>query len=191
MKKFLCALCALMLMISLLPAQAAGLPTLYRLMAQTADGKQTCVATAVALPDGSALLTADAALRAGDVRVMADDETLEATQPAPSDRTGLAILTLAEPAANGATQGEATGELRYWGALPDGSLVSGSAAAIQRATWNGQEALLLSAREGLCPGAVLLNAQGDVAAMIVAGYGEGVGRYVALPLLSTDRKSVV
>lgn len=189
MKKFLCALCALMLMISLLPAQAAGLPTLYRLMAQTADGKQTCVATAVALPDDSALLTADAALRAGNVRVMADDETLEATQPAPSDRTGLAILTLAEPAADGATQGEATGELRYWGALPDGSLVSGSAAAIQRATWKGQEALLLSAREGLCPGAVLLNAQGDVAAMIVAGYGEGVGRYVALPLLSTAARS--
>lgn len=184
MKKLLCALCALTVMMLSLPAGAAELPTLYRLMTRTENGAQTCVATAVALVDGATLTTADAALRAGNVTVVADGETLEATQPAPSDRTGLATLTLAESAAEEIAPGEATGGMRYLGALADGSLASGEATAIQRATWRGQEALLLSAREGLCPGAVLLNAQGDAAAMIVAGYGEGVGRYVALPLLS-------
>ncbi len=181
-KRLLCALCALVLTLTALPAGAAGVPTLYRLMAQAEDGTRVCVATAVALSDGAALTTAEAALRAGDVTVEADGEELAALRLAPSETVGLAVLTLTQPVTAHAEPGAPTGEMRYWGALADGSLASGAATAMRPASWKGQEALLLTAREGLCPGAVLLDAQNGVTAIIVAGYGEGVGRYVALPL---------
>ena len=188
MKKLLCALCALMWTLAAFPAGAAGVPTLYRLMAQAEDGTQICVATAVALSDGAALTTAEAALRAGDVTIAADGEERTALRLAPSETAGLAVLTLAQPVTADAEPGALTGELRYWGALSDGRLVSGAATAMQPASWKGQYALLLTAQAGLCPGAVLLDAHNGVAAMVVAGYGEGVGRYVALPLAGGEMR---
>ncbi len=187
-KKLLCALCTLVLALAALPAGAAGVPTLYRLMAQAEDGTRVCVATAVALSDGEALTTAEAALRAGEVTVEADGEELAVVRLAPSETVGLAALTLTQPVMAHAEPGALVGEMRYWGALSDGRVVSGAARAMQSASWKGQYALLLTAQEGLCPGAVLLDAHNRVAAMVVAGYGEGVGRYVALPLAGGETR---
>lgn len=163
-----------------LPAAAADV--LYRIVLRTEEGDQT-LGSGVLFMRENVLLTAAGCVREGQLyAVGADGEHQVVACELVSD-SGAALLELATSAA-AETPTLSSGSLgtnpQVLGADASGGFLAQPLTRLGRTMYCGQEALLLSAGEGLLPGAVVLDAQGQVLCLVLAQQTEGRGMYTAL-----------
>lgn len=182
-KRLMALLCAVLMVMATLPALAQEeLSPVYTMMSVDAEGVMTPLGTAVLVEDASTLLTTIwAAQPDGRLMAVGSDGALAVTGiRQPDGNSPLLVLTLAQPSpAQPAALGTAEGPLTVRGVTAEGTVFSTPARHITTTPLDGASCLLYTGIGGTLPGAVLMNAQGDIAGMAVATYTEGVHRYVA------------
>lgn len=201
-KKFLALMLALSLACISTPAMAASAaePALYRLVSRDARGNDTVLGSAVLLMERTVLLTTVWAAQAdgGLYAIGSGGEfPIERGIRLPSDGD-LLLLELGKesPAAPLLLGSSDTDDLVSVGIRGDGTVISADVRHVTTVPYRGETCLLLTAEEDLLPGSVILGANGGLAGIVVAEYGEGAGRYVALPaenvyqLLAEDTQSM-
>lgn len=184
MKRILSLALCLMMLLLLLPAQAetAAPQTLYRIVLRTEDG-DVSLGTGVLFGSKTALLTTAACYAKGDLYAIGPDGEYPLRYRgeiagSPLLLLGFAGESKAEPVS--ITQSGPLERYTLLGMDRTGQLVQQPVSAERRSLIDGHSAVLLSAQEGLLPGAVMLDAQGNVACMVVSQHGEGEGVYAAL-----------
>lgn len=202
MKKLLALMLAVTLACLSVPAMAAGAaePALYRLVSRDARGNDTVLGSAVLLMERTVLLTTVWAAQAdgGLYAIGSGGEfPIERGVRVPSDGDLLILeLDKESPAAPLLLGSSDTDDLVSVGIRGDGTVISADVRHVSTVPYRGENCLLLTAEEDLLPGSVILGANGDLAGVVVAEYGEGAGRYVAMPaetiyqLLAEDTQSM-
>ena len=185
MKKVLAYLCMLCLLAGAIPAGAEDPSPVYVLMSITPAGERTPLGTAVLLGDSSTLVTTQwAAMAASGLYAVGSGGTLAiARVSVPASGSDLVTLTLREPSPAQPVQlGEADDGLTCVG-LRRGETQPESCTAdlMTMAVYEQSACLLYTGLEGMLPGALLFNSQGQLAGLTMASYGEGLNRYVAYP----------
>lgn len=199
MKKLLALMLAVTLACLSVPAMAAE-PALYRLVSRDARGNDTVLGSAVLLMERTVLLTTVWAAQAdgGLYAIGSGGEfPIERGVRVPSDGDLLLLeLDKESPAAPLLLGSSDTDDLVSVGIRGDGTVISADVRHVSTVPYRGENCLLLTAEEDLLPGSVILGANGDLAGVVVAEYGEGAGRYVAMPaetiyqLLAEDTQSM-
>ena len=185
MKKILAFLCLLCLLAGAMPAGAEELSPVYVLMSITPAGEQTPLGTAVLVGDSSTLVTTQwAAMAPSGLYAVGSGGTLAiARVSVPASGSDLVTLTLREPSPAQPVQlGEADDALTCLG-LRRGETEPDSCSAdmLTLAVYEQSACMLYTGLEGMLPGALLFNGQGQLAGLTMAAYGEGLNRYVAYP----------
>lgn len=185
MKKILAFLCLLCLLAGAMPAGAEELSPVYVLMSITPAGEQTTLGTAVLVGDSSTLVTTQwAAMAPSGLYAVGCGGTLAiARVSVPASGSDLVTLTLREPSPAQPVQlGEADDALTCLG-LCRGETQPESCTAdmLTLAVYEQSACMLYTGLEGMLPGALLFNGQGQLAGLTMAAYGEGLNRYVAYP----------
>lgn len=185
MKKILAFLCLLCLLAGAMPAGAEELSPVYVLMSITPAGEQTPLGTAVLLGDSSTLVTTQwAAMAPSGLYAVGSGGTLAiARVSVPASGSDLVTLTLREPSPAQPVQlGEADDALTCLG-LRRGETEPDSCSAdmLTLAVYEQSACMLYTGLEGMLPGALLFNGQGQLVGLTMAAYGEGLNRYVAYP----------
>ncbi len=182
--KYLTALlCAVLMAMVFLPAQAQeALSPIYTMVSVDAQGGMTPLGTAVLVEDAATLLTTIwAAQPDGQLMAVGSGGALAVTEiRQPDGKSPLLRVTLAQPSpAQPAALGTAEGPLIIRGVTAEGAAFSAPARHVIVTPLDGASCLLYTGIAGTLPGAVLTDAQGNIAGMAVATYTEGVHRYVA------------
>lgn len=189
MKKLLILLLCLTLL-PILPTtaeEAAQLP-IFRVTMARGDGSETTIGSAMLYLSENLLLTA-LPITEGDedaLTAYGPDGTAYGVAYILESQYGLQVLVI-EPEANmaGAPSSwkEDAGRLLV-GVTANGLRYAEPALSVSRTKLDGLDAYLVSAREPLLPGAMLMDGDGAVAGVVVAVWGEGENRYVALPTMA-------
>lgn len=188
-RKILCALLSLSLLLGLMPAMAeedVNSP-LFRLMDVAEDGSERLMGTAVLFSDNETLLTTVWAMQfSGTIKVVGPDGDYSLTGAVMlREESELVILTLDRPCeaaepmqllASGTTEDMAL----VLGCTRDGALYSAAQNSVKPARYGTLDACLVSAPASLAPGAVVLDASGRLSGMVVAAWGEKPGYFAAL-----------
>ena len=177
MKKILAFLCLLCLLAGAMPAGAEELSPVYVLMSITPAGEQTPLGTAVLVGDSSTLVTTQwAAMAPSGLYAVGSGGTLAiARVSVPASGSDLVTLTLREPSPAQPVQlGEADDALTCLG-LRRGETEPDSCSAdmLTLAVYEQSACMLYTGLEGMLPGALLFNGQGQLAGLTMAAYGEG------------------
>lgn len=181
MRKLLALLMCLVLL-PLLPAMAeesAAVP-LFRLVATDEGGQEVTLGSGLLFLSRDMLLTAAAA---DAVKAYGPDGAAYGIVEVTGFADGLNILVLDREAEGyyPSTLSYLTGLDGYVvGVTRDGQPYLAPAVSGTRALYDGREAALVSATEPLLPGAMMIDAWGDVMGAAVASWGEGENRYVLL-----------
>ena len=183
MKKLL----AVLLCLALLPlsAMAAGKnePAVFVVTAVDAYGQETNLGSAVLLLGPDVMLsTAPLPTNLDTVRVCGPDGSSHELLFAMAGDAGMQMLVLngesSLPYASLSRQEGANGTLV--GVTEKGQRYSAPVTSAVKTRYEGHDAWLISAKEPLLPGAMILDDAGDLLGVTVAVWGEGEARYVAL-----------
>lgn len=184
MKRLFSLLLALVMALALLPARAAsGAPdALYRIVLRTEAGDET-LGTGVLFGTKTALLTTSGCWAEGELYAIGADGEHQITYRGEVAGSRLLMLGLAtESAAEPLKVTEAAYLQDYmlYGASADGQFIAQEVTLSRATVLNGRAEALLTASEGLLPGAVMFGADGGVACVTVSQHGEGQGIYAAI-----------
>lgn len=189
MKRILSMALALLMLLALLPAQAeTAVPAaLYRIVERTEAGDRT-LGTGVLFGSQTTLLTAAGCWAEGElVAIGADGEHGIAYR---GEIAGSPLILLGLATQSTATPLTVTAADSLMSSAVFGTEAGGFAshqATLSRATViDGRAEVLLSAGEGLLPGAMMLGADGGIACITLWQQGEGVGVYAALANVTLD-----
>lgn len=182
MKKML----VLVLFLALLPvaswAEEAELP-LFRLTTTEESGQERTLGSAVLVGNSSLMLTSRAALGdAAELTADGPDGVYPVSQVLPMGQESELVMLILE-ASSGLTpallteQVDGTASLEGW--TVNGLRYETPALSVTSTVYQGLEAWLVSATEPLLPGAALFQ-DGALAGLVVATWGEGENRYLAL-----------
>lgn len=185
MKRYLILALSLLMLLAVMPACAetqSPLEALYRIVLRTEAGDET-LGTGVLFGDTSTILTSAGCRAEGEMYAIGADGEHRIAGGEAINGTRLLKLTLETPAAAQpllATASSSLLNLDLMGATADGSFASMEVTMSRVTALDSRTELLLTAQEGLMPGAVMLGADGGLAIMTIAAYGEGEGVYLAL-----------
>lgn len=184
MKRFFLLTLTLLMLLAVLPVAAESTPmeALYRIVLRTDAGDET-LGTAVLYGDETTLLTAAGCHAEGNMYAIGADGEHRITGSAAINYTQLLKLTMETASTAQPLLASASDSLRsnaLMGVTADGAFVSMEVSASRMGVQDNRAELLLTAQEGLMPGAVMLGADGGVAILLTAAYGEGEGVYSAL-----------
>lgn len=185
-KRILSLLVILMLLCA--PAAPAGTvfktinDALYTIVCRTEEGDQV-LGSGVLFLENTWVLTAESCWREGALYALGADGEHAVTGMEKAEDSGAVLLHLATPsAAQPLTLSAYEAEtLPYvFGADVQGKSIAAPLYQMRYGAWRGQEIVVLSAEEGLLPGAVAVDEQGAVIALVMSQQAEGLGEYVAL-----------
>lgn len=185
MKKLICILLLLTLAFPALAEEdvyARVSDALYRIVLRTAEGDVT-LGSGVVFLDQSVLLTAGAYPAAGALYAIGADGEHGVRSVEWPGSAGLALMQLDSPSSAtplGLSDYQTVGLSHLFGTDDEGNVGTVPLYQALHSVYRGQYALLLSAEEGLLPGAVMMDEKGCVVAVVMAQQAEGVGMYVAL-----------
>lgn len=184
MKKLLLLALALVLTLTLLPAGAEtdAPEALYRIVLRTEEG-DTTLGTGVLYGTQKTLLTVRACWAEGDLVAIGGDGEHAVTyrgEIADSQLILLGLATAADAEPMPITQGEELADYTLYGATPAGGMTGMEVTFARMTIVNRRAEALLTAREGLLPGAVMLGDDDGLACIVAGQYGEGVGVYIAI-----------
>lgn len=182
MRKLLALLICLML-VPLLPAAAESASgALFRLTLVDGSGGETQLGSAVLALDAQLLFTGAVIDDPAQVRAYAPDGSVHALQYAIDGDSGITLLVLDEETRLPVPDLSMTepARSRLVGLTRNGLTYDKPAASVSKAVYGGRDASLVSAKERLLPGAVLMDSAGNLVGITVADWGEGEARYVAL-----------
>lgn len=186
MKRLLLFLMTLLLLCSAHAEEPAGLTdvgsAMYLLVQRTEQGDVAC-GMGVLYRDAHTLLTTASAARDGEMYAIGADGRHLVVHQGLIAGSPLALMGMEgdSPAAplkitpSGALAADILLGIDRQGE-PQLTIVS----AARRTLIDGRDAVLLTAAEGLLPGAVMLGADGGIACMTISQHGEGRGEYAAL-----------
>ena len=186
LKRFLSMLLALLLMTAC--AQAETADALYLLVDRNAGGADTPLGSAVLYQDQTTLLTSVWALAQleGDLYAVGADGTYAAVDAVGEDKE-LVTLALEAPSSAQPLQPGSTGTTLY--ALGHNAASQQVEGQVQHLTTMPYDydatAMLFTAPDSLLSGSALVDEAGQLFGIILGGYGEGVNRYVAMPMAET------
>ena len=180
-------LLALLICLALLPvfpalAEESAPSALFRLTRVDESGGETDIGCAVLALDAQLLFTSAIIDDPARVRAYAPDGSAHALQYAITGSSGIMLLVLddaTELPVPDLSAAEAA-RSRLVGRTLNGLTYDRPAASVSKTVYEGNDASLVSAKERLMPGAVLLDGLGNLVGMTVAEWGEGEARYVAL-----------
>lgn len=183
MKKLLALLICLALL-PVFPAMADGRAeiSLFRLTVTDANGQEREIGSAIPALDGQFLFTGAIIEDAEAVTAYGPDGTAYALQFAAERGSGITMLALnqvAECTVPALSEADAS-RSRLVGVTRNGLTYDRPGVSVVDTVYQGLPAVLVSAKESLMPGAVLVDDRGDLVGMTVAEWGEGEARYVAL-----------
>lgn len=175
---------ALLMALTFLPAQAENaVPTaLYRIVERTETGDRT-LGTGVLFGSQRMLLTAPGCWSEGELVAIGADGEHAVSYKGEIAGTQLLMLGLATDSALTPMTVTASDNLMnytIYGAAADGSFVSREVTLSRATAIDGRAEVLLTAGEGLLPGAIMLGGDGGVACLTLWQHGEGAGVYAAL-----------
>lgn len=182
MKRMLLLLLALLMLLAA-PAQAESTTeSIYLLVLRTEQG-EVALGTGVLFGSATTLLTAPACWSEGELYAVGADGQHRVTWKGEVIGAPLVLLGLeGESEAQPLTITRSGEVLAYalLGADRVGGAMMPEVTHARRSVRDGRDAVLLTAEEGMLPGAVMLGADGGLACMVVSSYGEGRGVYEAL-----------
>lgn len=190
-KRILSLALALMMGLAFLPAQAEEpVPeALYRIVERSGAGDRT-LGTGVLFGSKTALLTVAGCWSEGDLYAIGADGEHAISYRGEIAGSRLILLGLATESAFSpmtVTGADSFKSNAIYGASASGGMVV-QQTTLSRATAIDRRAeVLLSAGEGLLPGAVMLGADGGLAGITLWQHGEGVGVYAALANVTLSR----
>ena len=188
-RKILCALLCLSLLLGLMPAMAEepGSIPLFRLMDVAEDGSERLMGTAVLFSDSETLLTTIWAMQfGGTVKAVGPDGDYSlAGAVRLTEESELVLLTLDRPCEAAEpmqllSSGTAADAALVLGCTRDGAVSSAPQSDVKPARYGELDACLVSASAALAPGAVVLDENGMLSGMVVAAWGERPGAFAAL-----------
>lgn len=182
MKKLLLPVLVLLLTLTLLTAAAEAPEALCRIVLRTQEG-DTTLGTGVVFGAQKSLLTVRGCWAEGELVAIGQDGEHAVTYKGEIAGSQLIMLGLATPSSAvplTVTQSEYLEDYNLYGATPTGGL-TGMEITLARTTLLDMRAeALLTAQEGLLPGAVMLGADGGLACISVSQHGEGEGVYTVI-----------
>lgn len=184
MRRFFSLIIALVLALMLLPAQAeAQSPdALYRIVLRTETGDET-LGTGVLFGSNTSLLTVKGCWAEGDLYAIGVDGEHEVSYRGEIAGSQLILLGLAEESAAEPlqiTKSEYLLDYKLYGAAAAGQFTAQDVSLSRATVLDGRGEVLLTAEEGLLPGAVMLGEDGGIACLTVSQHGEGLGVYTAM-----------
>lgn len=186
LKRFFSLLLALLLLTAC--AQAETADALYLLVDRNAEGVDTPLGSAVLYQDASTLLTSVWALTQleGDLYAVGADGTYAALDAVGEDKE-LVTLALETPSTAQPLQPGSAGTTLYvLGHNAASQAVEGEAKHLSTMPYDyDATAMLFTAPDSLLSGSALVDEEGNLFGITLGGYGEGVNRYVAMPLTET------
>lgn len=190
MKRILALTLALLMMALLLPAQAeeAVPAAVYRIVLRTEAGDET-LGSGVLFGTQNTLLTAKGCWAEGEMVAIGADGEHKVSFRGEVAGSQLILLGLqtdsaAQPLT--VTQAEYLKSNDLYGVHADGAFAIHTATLSRSTVIDGRVEVLLSASEGLLPGAIMLGADGGLASLSVFQHGEGVGVYAAVANVTLD-----
>lgn len=155
---------------------------LYRIVRRTAEGDVT-LGSGVLFLDQNVILTAESCCKEGNLFAVGSDGEHAVQAMEKAGKSGVVLLELATPsAAEPLMLTDYDTEILYgvFGADAYGNTGAVPLYQVLYGMYRGQDSLVLSAEEGLLPGALVADEKGNVVALTVAQQGEGLGMYAAL-----------
>ena len=191
MKRMLSLLLAALLVLTLLPAIAeeAAPQALYRIVKRTYKGDET-LGSAVLFGSDTMLLTGAQVWAEGELYAIGADGEHAITWRGTVADSQLALLGMATASAappRTVTQADHIQDHQLYGVNAQGEFVGMTVVHTRRTVIDGRAEVLLHAEDGMMPGAIMLGADGNLAALAVSLYGEGLGVYTALANVTLDR----
>lgn len=191
LKKLVCFAALVLTALLLVTAQAqADQPSaLYRIVARTQEGDVT-LGTGVLFGSKTMLLTVKGCLAEGDLAAIGADGEHAVVYRGEIAGTQLAILGLAEECAAEpmlVTRSGKLGDAVLYGADRQGAFVASQATRTRRTVIDQRAEVLIHAREGLMPGAVMLGDDGGLACITMWQHMEGEGVYAAIANVTLGR----
>lgn len=186
MKKML-ALAMALLLLWMLPQGAKAdaydstMNALYRLVLRTEAGDVT-LGSGVVFVQQDMLLTAASCCREGNLVAIGQDGEHAVAGYETFAETGVALVQLETPSAAAPlflSDYEEQVIPYLFGADAMHNLGVMSLYQVLQDVYRNRSALILSGQEGLLPGAVMVDTQGDVMALVMAQKAEGIGMYVS------------
>lgn len=184
MKRILFLVLPLLMLLAVLPAAAETTPmeAMYRIVLRTDAGDET-LGTAVLYGDASTLLTVAGCHAEGELYAIGADGEHRITGGTILNHTRILLMTMETPGAAEpllASASSSPQENALIGVTADGAYVSMPVTLPRMSALDNRAELLLTAEDGLMPGAVMIGADGGVAVLVVSAHGEGEGAYTAL-----------
>lgn len=155
---------------------------LYRIVLRTEDG-DTTLGSGVLFMQDNILLTAAGCCREGDLVAIGADGEHAVLLCAPAGESGAALVELASSSAGTPLMlaNYDKESLPYiFGCDAKGTLGAVPLYQVLFAMYRGQNALTLSGEEGVLPGGIMADAQGNIVGLVVSQQMEGLGMYTAL-----------
>ena len=190
-KRILSLALALLMGLAFLPAQAEEpVPeALYRIVERSGTGDRT-LGTGVLFGSKTALLTVAGCWSEGDLYAIGADGEHAISYRGEIAGSRLILLGLATESAFSpmtVTGADSFRSNAIYGASASGGMVVQQTTLSRAAAIDRRAEVLLSAGEGLLPGAVMLGADGGLACITLWQHGEGVGVYAALANVTLSR----
>ena len=186
-KRFLCALTALLLLCGLPVLGESSLydvieNALYQIVLRTEEGDIT-LGSGVLFAEGDVILTAESCLGEGEMVAIGTDGEYAVASWDTLGNAGAALLYLAQETVNQPLMlSDYNASILYYifGTDADGFTWTSPLYQALYSVRDDQMALVLSGDEGMMPGAVVVDDQARVVALVVAQQTEGMGMYTAL-----------
>lgn len=186
LKHFFSLLLALLLATAC--AQAETADALYLLVTRDAEGVETPVGSAVLYKDQSTLLTSmwTMAQLTDELYAVGADGAYIAVNATGEDKEVVSLALASPSAAQPLQPGSAGTTLYALGHNAAQQPVEGEALHLVTMPYDyNATAMLFTAPDSLLPGSALVDEEGKLFGITLGGYGEGVNRYVAMPMAET------
>lgn len=187
MKRILTLLCVLLIVFGMSATAEENLydrieNALYRIVLRTEAG-DTTLGVGVLFSDRQILLSSAACVQEGALYAVGSDGEHAILSAAEVDKSGLAMLELAQPSAStplNLASDNAAGMAYVFGADKAGEFIVAPLSQVRTTLYHGEEAMLLSSSEGLLPGSFVTDDTGGLIALSIAQQAEGKGTYLAV-----------
>lgn len=155
---------------------------LYRIVLRTEEGDVT-LGSGVLFVQKDLLLTAEYCCQDGALHAIGRDGEFPVVYGEKAPGGGVAVLQIAsQSAGEPLLLADYESSVLPWlfGATPEGTLTSKPLKSALESKYRDLDALVFRSEEGILPGAVAVDTQGNVVAMVTGQQSEGLGMYTAL-----------